>query len=154
MEWEYACRAGTTTPFYTGGKITKNDANYALKGTTPVGSFPPNPWGLYDMAGNVQEWCWDTFHENFGDFDISDVIEEPGTFALGTVLFGAVRLAAGVMEIRGNGNKVTRGGSWECKKNYDLVSTGRLGIRSKNRQNSLGFRVARSLKVAKPGKFV
>jgi formylglycine-generating enzyme required for sulfatase activity len=71
-EWEYACRAGTTTPFSTGNNITTNQANYDgnrpynnyAKGidrqtTTPVGSFSPNPWGLYDMHGNVREWCWD-----------------------------------------------------------------------------------------------
>ncbi|MCL2879798.1 MAG: formylglycine-generating enzyme family protein [Treponema sp.] len=71
-EWEYACRAGTTTPFSTGNNITTAQANYFgydpynnnAKGlyrgtTTAVGSFPPNSWGLYDMHGNVYEWCWD-----------------------------------------------------------------------------------------------
>jgi formylglycine-generating enzyme required for sulfatase activity len=78
-EWEYACRAGTTTPFSTGNNITTDQANYNgnypynnnAKGTyrektTPVGSFPPNPWGLYDMHGNVAEWCWDLY----GDYSI------------------------------------------------------------------------------------
>jgi formylglycine-generating enzyme required for sulfatase activity len=72
-EWEYACRAGTTTPFSTGSNITTNQANYNgdtwpyngnTKGTnrdktTAVGSFAANRWGLYDMHGNVSEWCWD-----------------------------------------------------------------------------------------------
>jgi uncharacterized protein (TIGR02996 family) len=71
-EWEYACRAGTTTPFYFGETISTDQANYCgnhiygagKKGvdrqeTTPVGSFPPNGWGLYDMHGNVREWCSD-----------------------------------------------------------------------------------------------
>ena len=71
-EWEYACRAGTTTPFYFGATITSDQANYegrkpygkGKKGiyrgkTTPVGTFPPNAWGLYDMHGNVDEWCSD-----------------------------------------------------------------------------------------------
>jgi formylglycine-generating enzyme required for sulfatase activity len=71
-EWEYACRACTTTPFSTGSNISTSQANYNgdypynnnPKGinrgtTTPVGSFAPNPWGLYDMHGNVWEWCWD-----------------------------------------------------------------------------------------------
>jgi formylglycine-generating enzyme required for sulfatase activity len=71
-EWEFACRAGTNTPFYTGNNITTNQANYdgdypynnnaerEYRGETwVVGSGTPNPWGLYDMSGNVCEWCWD-----------------------------------------------------------------------------------------------
>jgi formylglycine-generating enzyme required for sulfatase activity len=77
-EWEYACRAGTTTPFYFGETITTDLANYdgnntyanEPKGkyrekTTEVGSFPPNSFGLYDMHGNVWEWCGDNYHENY-----------------------------------------------------------------------------------------
>ncbi|CCH93500.1 conserved hypothetical protein [Microcystis aeruginosa PCC 9432] len=77
-EWEYACRAGTTTPFYFGKTITGELANYnagytyagEAKGeyrneTTPVGQFPPNAFGLYDMHGNVWEWCADTWHDNY-----------------------------------------------------------------------------------------
>jgi formylglycine-generating enzyme required for sulfatase activity len=77
-EWEYACRAGKTTPFYFGEIITIDLANYngaytysnAPKGeyqrrTTPVGSFPPNFFGLYDMHGNLWEWCADTWHGNY-----------------------------------------------------------------------------------------
>jgi formylglycine-generating enzyme required for sulfatase activity len=75
-EWEYACRAGTISPFNTGNNITTNQANYNgdkpynnnAKGiyrekTTEVGSFTPNAWGLYDMHGNVWEWCWDWYGE-------------------------------------------------------------------------------------------
>jgi formylglycine-generating enzyme required for sulfatase activity len=77
-EWEYACRAGTTTPFHFGETITTEVANYdgnyiygeAPKGkyrekTTPVGSFPPNYFGLYDMHGNLWEWCLDDWHDNY-----------------------------------------------------------------------------------------
>ncbi len=75
---EYACRAGTTTPFYFGETITVELANYkgnrtygsGPKGvdreeTTDVGSFPPNAFGLYDMHGNVWEWCQDVWHRNY-----------------------------------------------------------------------------------------
>ncbi|MCL1469370.1 caspase, EACC1-associated type [Argonema antarcticum] len=77
-EWEYACRAGTTTPFSFGETITSELANYngnytygsGPKGkdrqeTTPVGSFPPNTFGIYDMHGNVWEWCADHWHDNY-----------------------------------------------------------------------------------------
>jgi len=71
-EWEYACRAGTSTPFNTGGCLPTAQANYNgnyfieycnkgsyLGRTQPVGSYAPNAWGLYDMHGNVWEWCSD-----------------------------------------------------------------------------------------------
>lgn len=71
-EWEYAARAGTTTPFFWGTDKGTNLANcrdcesqWSKKGSAPVGSFKPNPWGLYDMHGNIWEWvadCWTTNH--------------------------------------------------------------------------------------------
>lgn len=94
-EWEYACRAGTTTKYAFGDLITVEQANFtpfsqlfgavaddeedAARGfeqlaemnshrdrrPTPVGSYPPNPWGLYDMHGNVDEWCEDVWHPNY-----------------------------------------------------------------------------------------
>ena len=77
-EWEYACRGGTTTPFYFGETISTELANYVgdniygggAKGeyrekTTVVGKFPANPCGLYDMCGNLYEWCEDEWHENY-----------------------------------------------------------------------------------------
>jgi formylglycine-generating enzyme required for sulfatase activity len=77
-QWEYACRGITTTPFYFGETITGELANYIAKRTyreepmfvdrqetTTVGSFPPNAFGLYDMHGNVWEWCCDRWHDNY-----------------------------------------------------------------------------------------
>jgi serine/threonine protein kinase len=64
-EWEYACRAGTTTPFYTGYNLSASHANFnsAREKTLEVGSFEPNAWGLYNMHGNVFEWCRDWYGE-------------------------------------------------------------------------------------------
>ncbi len=77
-EWEYACRAGTNTPFSFGDTITTAQANFNgeipfihtpksefRKCLTSVGHFPPNSFGLYDMHGNVWEWCADIWHENY-----------------------------------------------------------------------------------------
>jgi formylglycine-generating enzyme required for sulfatase activity len=77
-EWEYACRAGTTTPFHFGQTITTDQVNYdgnytygnSRKGkyrreTTDVGSFPSNAFGLYDMHGNIWEWCADPWHDSY-----------------------------------------------------------------------------------------
>ncbi|MDR2965539.1 MAG: formylglycine-generating enzyme family protein [Treponema sp.] len=130
-EWEYACRAGTTTPFNTGNNITTDQANYDgnfpynnnAKGeyhekTTPVGSFSPNAWGLYDMHGNVFEWCWDWY----------------GAYATGaqTNPTGAV---SGV-------DRVLRGGSWGSS-GQDLRSASRNDILPGSRSVGIGFRLVR-----------
>jgi formylglycine-generating enzyme required for sulfatase activity len=63
-EWEYCCRAGTITEWNTGSSLTMSDANisgFPNGQTTPVGSYAPNAWGLYDMHGNVVEWCLDAW---------------------------------------------------------------------------------------------
>ncbi|MCA2626587.1 MULTISPECIES: SUMF1/EgtB/PvdO family nonheme iron enzyme [unclassified Microcystis] len=109
-EWEYACRAGTTTPFYFGETITGELANYnagytyagEAKGeyrqqTTPVGQFPPNAFGLYDMHGNVWEWCADTWHDNY---------EGAPTDGSVWIIYGA------------DNRSPLRGGSWYDDPNY------------------------------------
>jgi formylglycine-generating enzyme required for sulfatase activity len=69
-QWEYACRAGTETAYHYGPKITPELANYkrAVGQTTEVGKYPSNHWGLFDMHGNVDEWCEDIWHENYEGF--------------------------------------------------------------------------------------
>ncbi len=80
-EWEYACRAGTTTVFNTGDSLTPEQANIGLArdgkskiATLPVGSYPPNPWGLYDMHGNVEEWCLDWY----GPYEAGEQVDPVG----------------------------------------------------------------------------
>lgn len=88
-EWEYACRAGTSTPFYTGETINDAQANYDCRDvygkgingvyigvTTAVGSYPPNAFGLYDMHGNVWEWCDDRYGSNY--YSRGDMIDPKG----------------------------------------------------------------------------
>ncbi|MDF5726566.1 MAG: formylglycine-generating enzyme family protein [Rhizonema sp. PD38] len=130
-EWEYACRAGTTTPFYFGPTITTGlvncDGNYpygfAPKGefrqhTTDVGSFPSNAFGLYDMYGNVWEWCQDTWHDSYNEAPVD-----------------------GKAWINDNHNRLLRGGSW-----YNNVFVCRSAFRDwlerVNRHEHVGFRVA------------
>jgi formylglycine-generating enzyme required for sulfatase activity len=130
-EWEYACRAGTTTPFNTGNNITTAQANYDgnwpynnnAKGTyrektTAVGSFVPNPWGLYDMHGNVWEWCWDWY----------------GSYASGSQT-DPVGASSGSVRVRS-------GGSWDSG-GQDVRSAYRGNTYPDFRHFSLGFRLIR-----------
>jgi formylglycine-generating enzyme required for sulfatase activity len=137
-EWEYSCRAGTTTPFCFGETLTTKVANYRgsftygqePKGkyreeTTVVGSFPANGWGLYDMHGNVWEWCLDHSQESYGGKP--EICKQDGsvpwTFANAS-------------------RRPLRGGSWA-----DLPGDCRSAIRDlihpDDRFNFFGFRVVR-----------
>ena len=137
-EWEYACRAGTTTPFAFGDTLTTDLANYdgshiydrGIEGedrgkTTPAGQFPANAFGLYDMHGNVWEWCADHWHSSYGDKP--DDIKAQGN----------------IPWLKNNQDSprfVLRGGSWfynpgACRSAYRFSSNPDARI------SSLGFRV-------------
>ncbi len=73
-QWEYACRAGTTTAYWYGNSADSSKMNYYSSGTKAVKSYAPNPWGLYDMHGNVWEWCLDYF----GDYPTGSAIDPKG----------------------------------------------------------------------------
>jgi formylglycine-generating enzyme len=85
-EWEYACRAGTSTPFATGDTFTAEQANIGLtkdgkpQTTVPVGSYKPNAWGLFDMHGNVLEWCLD-WHGPYDKADQTDPVGRTDGYA-------------------------------------------------------------------------
>ncbi|MBL8396189.1 MAG: formylglycine-generating enzyme family protein [Candidatus Accumulibacter sp.] len=128
-EWEYACRAGTTTPFSFGNQITTEQVNYhgdfpyadGMKGVyrqrpVPVASLPPNPWGLYEMHGNVWEWCADWY---------ADYPGEPQVDPRGPT-FGKMR--------------VLRGGTWSDPARYARSAT-RSRIEPVYRPRSTGFRL-------------
>ncbi|UOG91018.1 MAG: formylglycine-generating enzyme family protein [Candidatus Thiothrix sulfatifontis] len=133
-QWEYACRSGTTTPFSFGDNITPEQVNYngnnpyagGKKGlyrekTVPVKSLPANPWGLYEMHGNVWEWCQDVWQEKL----LASPVTDPEGVAGGD--------QAGV-------ERVVRGGAWL----YDGVfcrSAYRYRYEPDDRYNDLGFRL-------------
>ncbi len=89
-EWEKAARGGSDTRFWWGDKASHDRANYDSEGMTPVGSYPPNPYGIYDTAGNVWEWCSDWYSESY--YSGGPNVDPPGPAAGST--------------------KVHRGGSW------------------------------------------
>lgn len=112
-EWEYAVRSGTTTRFYTGDCISTDQANYNgtnlwgdcpggvyRQTTTAVGSFAPNPWGLYDMAGNVWEWTWDLYGAYSSESATNPKGPDSGSYRVirggGWFNFGADRLRSAI----------------------------------------------------------
>ncbi len=138
-EWEYVARAGTTTPFWFGEEILTEVANYDgtftygtgkageyRRKTVPVKSFSPNPWGLYQVHGNVWEWCEDTFQENYQ---------------------GAPN--DGSAWIKNSGDKVSRrvlrGGSWSYSPDF-LRSANRSRYSTSYRNYNFGFRITRTLR--------
>jgi formylglycine-generating enzyme required for sulfatase activity/flavodoxin len=118
-EWEYAARAGTTTAYSTGGTITNEQATFGGGGTTDAGSHPANQFGLYDMHGNVFEWCWD-FH---GPYSAQDQTDPKGA-------------VEGV-------NRILRGGSCADQAQY-LRSALRVHYPPSTEFFDVGFRVVRS----------
>jgi len=119
-QWEYACRAGTRTAYSWGSQSNPNLANFeksALKKTAKVGSYKPNPWGFYDMHGNVMEWCLDYF----GPYSKSRTVNPLGP---------------------NNGkSRVYRGGSWRNGE-ASLRSVNRNSSSPVGKANLIGFRVA------------
>jgi len=127
-EWEYACRAGTSTPFNTGRTLPRGAANVwdwnypsnragvsASSGSVAVQSFPPNAWGLYDMHGNVWEWCSD----RFGDYSAGEATDPIGPKE------GSLR--------------VLHGGSWDDDRRYSRSAYRRWNVPS-SWQYTYGFR--------------
>jgi formylglycine-generating enzyme required for sulfatase activity len=128
-EWEYACRVGTTSPFNTGSCLSSGQANYNgdypystcargtyLQKTMPVGSYAPNAWGLYDMHGNVLEWCSDWYGDYSSGAQTTPKGPSSGSF------------------------RVLRGGGWDY--NGRSCRSARRGNREpSNRYGSIGFRL-------------
>ena len=125
-EWEYACRAGTTTAFWPGDALTTDRANYDGKagggaglfreGTTPVWVFPPNAWGLYDVHGNVWEWCADWY----GPYPAGGAVDPQGPSS--------------------GRQRALRGGSWRNQARF-LRSAARNQMPPSGRDRDGGFRV-------------
>jgi formylglycine-generating enzyme required for sulfatase activity len=103
-EWEYACRAGTTGPFSFGDDIIPGQANYDSRETVDVASLPPNPWGLYEMHGNVWEWCRD-WYGGYPRGQVSDPVgpdSGEGRVLRGGSWFGGARVLRSAYRGRGD----------------------------------------------------
>jgi len=123
-EWEYVARGGTETPYWWGGKPDPEKANFDGKvgRTTAVGIYPANPWGLYDVLGNVYEWVADGWHGSYEGAPSEGMVWEGGE----------------------SSRRVVRGGFWYCNARY-LRAAYRGGNVPGDRSFDLGFRLARTL---------
>jgi formylglycine-generating enzyme required for sulfatase activity len=130
-EWEYACRAGTTTKYNTGNDETAlgQAGWYRTTSTHPVGQKTPNAWGLYDMHGNVWEWCQDWYSE---DYYAKSPFDDPHGPPQGT-------------------QRVARGGSWKHGP-YDCRVTSRVGFHPESHAVNGGFRVVMEVAPETPAK--
>lgn len=146
-EWEYACRAGTTTPFHFGEIITSELANYnasvvyqeepagKFRGkTTSVKTFSQNAFGLYDMHGNLWEWCLDPWHDNYeGAPEYGSVWDNENKDNIYHNILGSINILTGDRRSR----RIVRGGSWynhprHCRSAFRLyfrLGTGPVGFR-------------------------
>ncbi|NOV29043.1 formylglycine-generating enzyme family protein [Methylomonas sp. ZR1] len=142
-EWELACRAGTTAQFAFGDYITPSQVNYDGRSqyvggeeglyrgkTVPVKSLPANPWGLYEMHGNLWEWCEDVWQYDLGSVNTVDPLVESNQDS--------------------DGRRVQRGGSW-CDPDSHGRSAARAGGRPGDRDLDVGFRLAIGHAELKPG---
>ena len=136
-QWEYACRAGTTTATAFGDRLSSKQANFqgepyngaepgpSLKRAAPVGSYPPNAWGIHDMHGNVFEWCRDWYHAKLpggADPDRYDSKE------------------AAPLNRTGDRSRVRRGGCW-ADHGWPCRSACRIRFEPHRRSDHIGFRV-------------
>ena len=130
-EWEYVARAGKRTRYWWGDEIERNRANCNGCGspwdglqTAPVGMFSPNNFGLYDVHGNVWEWVEDCWNDDYDGMPVDG--------------------SAWTSERCDNSPRVLRGGAWNNEP-QNLRSANRNRSTAKNRNNNVGFRVARTL---------
>lgn len=127
-EWEFGCRAGTTTLYNVGNNFTEEHGKFGGRtiGTSEVGAYAPNAWGLYDMHGNVWEWVEDVWHQNY----------------VGAPTDGSAW--SGEQQVTRPCRRVCRGGCWKI---FPLVLRSAYRLRGKPSYGSrtLGFRVARTL---------